>query len=58
MKINEIIKILNALHLDYQIEHLNDYSELTVKSNNQLNDTYIIFDCISGEVEKIDIEQK
>jgi hypothetical protein len=58
MNINKIIKMLNTLHLDYQIKHLNDYSELTVKSNSQLNDTYIIFDCIDGEVEEIGIEEK
>lgn len=57
MNINKIIEILNILHLDYQIKHLNNYSELTVKSNSQLDDTYIIFDCADGEVGEIGIKE-
>lgn len=44
MNINDVLKVLNALSLNYTINHTNDYSELIVPRNNDLVDAIITFD--------------
>lgn len=53
LNIDTFIEVLMALNMDFTISHTNDYSEMTVRSNNSLVGSFVLFDCGDRSIFKI-----
>jgi hypothetical protein len=52
--IEDVIKILMALNMDFSIQHTNDFSRLVLPRNNEFVDCELLFNAGTGVIYSID----